>query len=209
MNKNKSIEVVLVVDRSGSMQNMAKDMEGGMNAFINEQKKIPGKCGVTYYRFDTVIEKVFENLDVKSVGELKIEPRGGTALFDAIGIAIQEVGQRLSKLSKNQRPDLVTMLILTDGENNSSKEYTAERIKEMIQHQEQKYNWEFVFLGANQDAFTTGQNYGFSGAKSMTFDKGGTAYMMQNLSTQTTMLRAGGCSAYEFSAMDRAESIKK
>ena len=210
MNKNKSIEVVLVVDRSGSMMSMAKDMEGGMNSFISDQKNNPGKCNVTYYRFDTVIEKVLENQDVKSVGELKIEPRGGTALFDAIGTAIQEVGQRLSKLNKSQRPDIVSLLIVTDGEENSSKEYTQAKVKEMIKHQEDVYKWEFVFLGANQDAFSNGQSFGFAGNKSMTYDNGGVGNVMKNLSAQTSSLRDGTLTAgYSFSAADRASAVTK
>ena len=168
MNKNKT-EVILVLDRSGSMASIQTDVEGGLKAFIEKQRKEPGECFVSLYQFDTEYEPVFENVDIKNVRPIKVFPRGWTALHDAIGRTINAVGDRLSKTPEKDRPGLVIMTILSDGQENSSKEFTANKVKEMVKHQRKKYSWQFVFLGANQDAMLAGSSYGFSKGTTMTY----------------------------------------
>jgi uncharacterized protein YegL len=168
MNKDKT-EVVFVLDRSGSMSSIKKDVEGGLKSFIEKQKKEPGQCSVSLFQFDTEYESVFENKDIKTLTEITVVPRGGTALFDAIGKTINSVGERLSKISEEYRPGLVIVNVITDGEENSSKEFKQEVIKEMVRHQTEKYNWQFIFLGANQDAIFNGNKYGFSTTRSLSY----------------------------------------
>jgi len=161
MNNNKS-HLCVVMDRSGSMSNIAKDMEGGLNSFIKEQKELPGELTVSFYRFDDFCERVIDFIPVKMVGELKLEPRNMTALNDAIGKAVKETGEALAKMKEEDRPALVTIMIITDGGENSSREYTAEMVKQMVTEQETKYNWKFTYLGANQDSFSVASNYGIN-----------------------------------------------
>lgn len=168
MNKQKT-ELVLVIDNSGSMQNIRADMEGGLNTLLASQKKAEGECVVTYYRFSSDTQRVYENRTLNEIDEIKIVPDASTALLDAIGLAVDEVGSRLAKTPENERPEKVVFVVITDGEENSSTKFKPSQIKEKIKHQEDKYSWQFIYLGSNQDAFTKGQDYGFGGQRSASY----------------------------------------
>lgn len=164
MRKNHS-EIICILDRSGSMASIKDDAIGGFNTFIEGQKKVQGTANVTLVLFDNEYEKVYENIDINSVAILTDQvfvPRNTTALNDAIGKTINEVGDRLNKTPEDQRPEKVLITILTDGYENASREFDNNKIKEMINHQREKYSWEFIYLAANQDAFATAGNYGIS-----------------------------------------------
>lgn len=152
-------ELIVVVDKSGSMSSIKSDAIGGFNEFLKEQKKSDFNVKMTLVFFDTTYEIVHNRVSVKKVPKLNEEtyrPGGGTALYDAIGRAMDEVGDRLAGTKEEKRPEKVLVVILTDGEENSSKEYPYEKISGMIEHQRTKYNWEFIFLAANQDAMAVG-----------------------------------------------------
>ncbi len=155
-------DLTFVLDRSGSMWSIAKDMEGGLAKFIEEQKLVKGECKVSLIQFDEKIETVFSGLALETIAAIKVEPRGSTALYDAVGRAIDEAGARFRKLKEKDRPERVTFVIITDGFENASKEYSAQKINEMITHQRDVYKWEFVFLGANQDSILTAQTLGIN-----------------------------------------------
>ena len=157
MNKNKT-ELVLVLDRSGSMYSCVKDTEGGARALIQDQKAEEGDVSVSYFRFNDFVEKVYEGVDIREIGAIKVDPSGITALYDGIGTAIDETGIRLSKMKEEDRPGLVIVVVMTDGGENGSREYDPVQVAEMIEHQSEKYGWQFMFLGANQDAFAAGRN---------------------------------------------------
>lgn len=162
-------EVIIVLDRSGSMESIKNDMEGGLKTFIEKQKLDPGECFVSLYQFDTEYETVFENKNIQDVESIKIFPRGSTALFDAIGKATNSVGERLSKTSDEDRPETVIFVAITDGQENSSKEFKSPQIKDMVSHQTDKYNWKYLFMGANQDAILNGQNIGVVHGSSLNY----------------------------------------
>ncbi len=174
MNKEKS-EVILVLDRSGSMSSIKSDIEGGLKAFLKEQKAQSGECYISLYQFDTEFETVFQVRDIQSIDDIIINPRGGTALLDAIGRSSNMVGERLAVTPEDERPGTVMFLILSDGEENSSREFNKTAIKNIIQHQTDVYKWSFTFLGANQDAITNGTDMGFSSNTSLTFGTGSSA----------------------------------
>lgn len=158
-------EIVVILDRSGSMENMAKDMRGGFNAFVAEQKKEPGECTLTLVQFDTqAIETVYTARPIAQVPLLVLEPRAGTPLNDAIGQTINSVGARFAALPEDGRPGKVLVLIITDGEENSSREFTRPQIKAMVERQIKDYQWQFVYLGANVDEFREAASYGIGAA---------------------------------------------
>lgn len=159
MNENLT-DITLVMDRSGSMQARRKDAEGGVNAFIQEQGREPGEAVLTLVQFDTEYEVVHSGSPIGEVSPYTLRPRGATALLDAVGRAILETGMRLEAMPEAERPGLVIFVINTDGLENSSREFTRDRIREMIQHQQKVYNWQFTYLGANQDAFEEGGQLG-------------------------------------------------
>ncbi|MBL8814443.1 MAG: VWA domain-containing protein [Planctomyces sp.] len=153
-------DITLVIDRSGSMQSIKSDAEGGINAFIEQQKQEPREANVTLVQFDNKYEFVHSGVPIRQVPPFKLVPRGSTALLDAVGRAINETGARLGALDESQRPGLVVFVIVTDGEENSSHEFSREQIREMVEHQQSVYNWRFTFLAANQDAFAAGGSMG-------------------------------------------------
>lgn len=157
-------DITLVVDRSGSMDAIKSDAEGGVNTFIAEQAKLPGEALLTLVQFDTEYEFVHKGTPVKKVGKYKLVPRGSTALLDAVGRAINETGDRLAKMAEADRPGLVVFVIVTDGLENSSREFTKAKVKEMIEHQQRVYKWHFNYLAANQDAFAEGAALGVASA---------------------------------------------
>ena len=171
-------DITLVVDRSGSMQAIRADAEGGVNAFIQEQVQEPGDALLTLVHFDTEYEVVHSGMPTEDVPPYSLVPRGATALLDAVGRAINETGSRLSKMDEKDRPGLVIFVINTDGLENSSREFTRAQIKGMIEHQQSQYNWHFTFLGANQDAFEEAGQLGIhrDGAANFAMDRVADSY---------------------------------
>ena len=162
-------EILVITDRSGSMASIASDVIGGYNRFIDDQRSLPGEARVTYTQFDTEYEVIYAGTALKKVPVLDDKtfvPRGGTALLDAIGRTLNEQGARIAK---EGWAELVIVLIVTDGEENSSREYDRARIKEMTSHAESN-GWKFVYLGANQDAFSVARGLGFSTAHTQGYD---------------------------------------
>lgn len=171
-------DITLVVDRSGSMASIQDDAQGGVNAFIAEQAKEPGEALLTLVQFDTEYDFLHKGVPISKVPHYDLCPRGMTALLDAVGRAIIETGQRLAAMNELDRPGLVIFVVMTDGCENSSKEYTKSQIKEMIERQQNKYSWHFTFLGANQDAFAEAGGMGIDagGAANYGAAKVGAAY---------------------------------
>ncbi|MGM0490362.1 MAG: vWA domain-containing protein [Planctomycetota bacterium] len=157
-------DVTLVVDRSGSMDAIREDAEGGVNSFIQDLGKGQGEALLTLVQFDTEYEFVHKGVPSQDVPKYELHPRGMTALLDAVGRAINETGQRLAALEEKDRPGLVLFVIMTDGMENSSVEFSKSQVKKMIEHQQAKYQWHFTFLGANQDAFSEAGGMGVQAA---------------------------------------------
>ncbi len=164
MNKNLT-HLAFIVDASGSMEPLRADTIGGFNQMLEEQRKATGESQITLVTFNTETREVFTGTDVKHVKNLSNDsyfPAGGTALLDAIGETIDRLGKLFAKTPEAKRPGKVLMVIITDGEENSSKTYELAKIKKMVEHQRNAYAWEFVFLGANIDAFATAESYGIN-----------------------------------------------
>lgn len=207
-----------VLDRSGSMSRHVKDTCGGFDAFIAEQRKLPGRCYVTLAQFDTEYELVYTHRDINDVPPLKLSPRGGTALLDAIGYTITAAGRELELLPEDQRPGSVIVPILTDGEENSSREYTHLMIQAMVKEQTEKYSWLFTYIGANQDAVLVGAGMGIPRAHTMTFDQDNTVEVFAAMSTSTGLYRqnraagqsyAASAAAAAYTDDQRAEAVQK
>ncbi len=188
MNNNLT-DITLVVDRSGSMEAIRADAEGGVNTFLTDQAAQPGDALVTLVQFDTRYEFAHRGVPVKEVPRYQLIPRGGTALLDAVGRAINETGERLSKMAEADRPGLVVFVVMTDGQENSSQEFTKASIKKMIEHQQTVYNWQFTFLGANQDAFAEAGSMGMAAAGIANFSTDKVAAAYQATSAKVARMR--------------------
>ena len=181
-------EIVAIIDRSGSMGHLRQDTIGGFNTFLSEQKKSSGKAKFTLVQFDDLYQIDYDGVDIQSVKDLTEEtyqPRGNTALLDAVGKTIVTVGERLAKLKEEERPGQVIFLIVTDGQENWSKEYkVASVIADMVKHQTEKYNWIFTFLGGGDAAFSQGALMGFSANNTYNYsaNHGGTSNLYKSVS---------------------------
>ena len=149
-------EIIVVMDKSGSMGMRRADAIGGFNSFLADQKKEPGEANLTLALFDTTYTIPVKGVPIKEVVPLNEDtyrPGGNTALNDALARAIIETGARLAAMPEEERPGKVICVIITDGEENSSVEHTKRQVKEMVEHQESKYDWAFIYLGVGVDAF--------------------------------------------------------
>lgn len=172
MNNNLT-EIVSIIDRSGSMQSVKQDAIGGFNSFIEEQLKEDGDAQVTVVLFNHEYSKLYDGVPLTSDIELNDDnyaPSGTTALLDAIGRTIDDVGKRLSEMPESDRPGLVIVAILTDGLENASTDYDSTELNVMIEHQQNKYGWEFVFLAANQDAIATARSLSIKASNAVSFN---------------------------------------
>jgi hypothetical protein len=171
-------EVVFILDRSGSMQGHEDDTIGGFNAMLDKQRQVAGDAKLTTVLFDHEYELLHDRLDIDSVGHISAKDyyvRGNTALLDAIGRSINKIiGVRKALAANSEQktddgmgvPSIekqnVTFIIVTDGHENASNEFSADQIKKMIRQQEDRYGWEFIYLAANIDAVLTGEEYGIN-----------------------------------------------
>lgn len=159
-------EILIILDRSGSMHALTKDVIGGFNSFIDSQRTLPGEARVTLVQFSDASSLIYEAKPLAEVGEMTtFKPGGSTALLDAIGQTLDRQGKRIAgeKWAKS-----VVVVIITDGEENASHEYSNARIREMIAHAE-NHDWKFIYLGANQDAFAVGTSLGISKGMTMSY----------------------------------------
>jgi len=158
-------ELIVVIDESGSMGSVRNDTIGGFNTFLETHQKMPGEAKLTLVKFDTKYDIVHNGLDIQKTPPLNSKtysPSGMTALLDAVGKTIDAVGKRLDATPEEEKPEKVIMVIMTDGEENSSREYKIEDVKRKMKHQQDVYKWDVVFMGADQDAWAAGGGMGVS-----------------------------------------------
>lgn len=158
-------ELVFILDKSGSMGGLESDTIGGFNSMLAKQKAVEGECRITTVLFDNNYELLHDRIDIKAVGpitEKDYQVGGSTALLDAIGRTIHKIVSVQMHTAEDYRAEKVMFVIITDGMENSSREYTSEKVKALIEKQKEKYGWEFIFLGANIDSIHTAQMYGIS-----------------------------------------------
>lgn len=172
MTRSDLTHLYFLLDRSGSMQSIKSDIEGGFTAFVEEQRKGAGECLASLAQFDDVYEVVYVDKPVADVPPLDLRPRNMTALHDAMGRLITDAGAKLAALPEDQRPGTVIVAIMTDGLENASKEWHAPAIKALVELQTSQYHWEFLYMGADQDAVEVGAGLGIAAANSITYSRG-------------------------------------
>jgi len=146
-------DIIVVLDRSGSMESIRADMEGGFNQFVKEQKAAPGECRLSLFQFDDVYDQVYSRRPLADVPPLRLMPRNMTALLDAVGRTINVVGQGFAAEPEAERPEKVVFMVITDGHENASHEFTKAQVRALVERQAKDYQWQFVYLGSDLSTF--------------------------------------------------------
>lgn len=193
MKKNLA-EIVFILDRSGSMSGLEADTIGGFNSMIEKQKKADGEAMISTVLFDNVSEVIHDRvsvLDIQPMTDKDYTVRGCTALLDAIGGAIHHIGNIHKYARAEDVPEHTLFVITTDGMENASRHYNAERVKQMIERQKARYGWEFLFLGANIDAVETARHFGIGADRAVNYhsDSAGTQLNYEVLSEAICAVR--------------------
>lgn len=171
MKKNLT-ELVFILDKSGSMGGLEKDTIGGYNSMLEKQKAVEGECVITTVLFDNNYELLHDRIDIRAVKPITEEEYfvgGSTALLDAIGKTVTKIGNVQKNTAEEYRAEKVMFVIITDGEENASRRYSAETVREMIKRQKEKFGWEFIFLGANIDAVETAGRFGIDADRAVDY----------------------------------------
>ena len=193
MKKNLT-EIIFILDRSGSMSGLEADTIGGFNSMIEKQKKADGEAMISTVLFDNVSEVIHDRvsvLDIQPMTDKDYTVRGCTALLDAIGGAIHHIGNIHKYARAEDVPEHTLFVITTDGMENASRHYNAERVKQMIERQKARYGWEFLFLGANIDAVETARHFGIGADRAVNYhsDSAGTQLNYEVLSEAICAVR--------------------
>ena len=194
MKKNLT-EIVFILDRSGSMAGLEADTIGGFNAMIRKQKDEAGEAYVSTILFDNHTEVIHDRVDIQKIRPMTCKDyyvRGCTALLDAVGMSIHHIGNVHKYAREEDRPEKTIFVITTDGMENASKEYTYDHVRRMIERQQQKYGWEFLFLGANIDAAKEAARFGITEDRAANYhaDHQGTAVIYEAMSEAVCNVRA-------------------
>ena len=188
-------EIVFILDRSGSMAGLEADTIGGFNAMIEKQKAEPGQALISTVLFDNDTQVIHDRVPLDRIQPLTDRDyyvRGCTALLDAVGGAIHHIGNVHKYAREEDRPEKTLFVITTDGMENASRWYTYERVKAMIEHEKQKYGWEFLFLGANIDAAREAARFGIDADRAANYhaDRKGTGVIYEAVNKTVTNFRA-------------------
>lgn len=211
MKKNLT-ELVFILDKSGSMSGLEKDTIGGFNSMLEQQKKLDGECVITTVLFDNRYELLHDRIDFRAIKPITAKEYfvgGSTALLDAIGKTIHKIGTAQKNTAKDYRADKVMFVIITDGEENTSREYSATQVKKMINRQKKRYGWEFIFLGANIDAVETAGRFGIAADRAVDYvaDCEGTELNFQMMSKTVASFRE--CGAVPTACLDEIRKDMK
>ena len=188
-------ELVLILDRSGSMSGLEKDTIGGFNSMLDKQRKEPGDAVVSTVLFDNETEVIHDRValaDVPNLTDKDYFVRGCTALLDAVGGAIHHIGNVHKYARKEDVPEKTLFIITTDGMENASYRYTYDKVRHMIDRQKERCGWEFLFLGANIDAAAEASRFGIDESMAANYhcDEAGTALNYEVISEAITSVRA-------------------
>ena len=190
-------ELVFILDKSGSMGGLESDTIGGYNSMLAKQQAVEGECRITTVLFDNTYELLHDRHNLKEVGPIsdkEYQVGGTTALLDAIGITINKIEKAQKQTAEEYRADKVLFVIITDGEENSSREYSAKKVKDKIEKQKKEFGWEFIFLGANIDAVETAGSFGISADRAVDFiaDSKGLKKTYKVMADTVAMYRSAG-----------------
>ena len=207
-------EIVFILDRSGSMAGLENDTIGGYNSMLEKQKNEEGEVIISTVLFDNVTEVLHDRIPLDKINpitEKEYFVRGSTALLDAVGGAIHHIGNVHKYAREEDVPEKTLFIITTDGMENSSRQYTYNKVKKMVERQKEKYHWEFIFMGANMDAVSVANNFGVDRLHAVTYecDGAGTALNYKVMSKMVSRARKAGSAKEMGAAFDSEEMLSE
>lgn len=207
-------EIVFILDRSGSMAGLENDTIGGYNSMLEKQKNEEGEVIISTVLFDNVTEVLHDRIPLDKINpitEKEYFVRGSTALLDAVGGAIHHIGNVHKYAREEDVPEKTLFIITTDGMENSSRQYTYNKVKKMVERQKEKYHWEFIFMGANMDAVSVANNFGVDRLHAVTYecDGAGTALNYKVMSKMVSRARKARSAKEMGAAFDSEEMLSE
>jgi uncharacterized protein YegL len=199
--------ILMITDVSGSMWELKDDATGGIRNFLTEQDAEPGKTTLSFYEFSTFSRLIHDFAPLKDAFGYALNPTGGTALLDAVGNAVTEVGATLAAMPEDERPEFVVVMITTDGDENSSREWDKPAIKQLLTQQQETYNWAVTYQGANVDAFKEAGSLGIAANSTIAVAAcgQGVASGYESASRMTKSFRGGGDFSYTQEERDKTK----
>jgi len=203
-----------LTDRSGSMSSILSDMQNGFNYFVKEQKDVPGECHFRHIQFDWAFPTGYELVYDGPIADAPLwalVPRARTALWDAQGTAITDLGKDLANMAEDERPEKVVVMTVTDGEENASMYWTGPKVARLVRQQAEEWNWQFLYLGANQDAINEAGKIGIPDTSALTFvpTAAGIASAYQSASASVSNYRMGNTNSTQFTPADRQAATQQ
>lgn len=199
-------ELVFIIDRSGSMSGLEADTIGGFNGLLEKQKKETGEAYVSVVLFDDQTEVLYDRVDIQKVEPMNDKQyyvRGCTALLDAVGGAIHHIKNVHRYAREEDVPEKTLFIITTDGMENASRQYSYDKVRRMVEHEKEKYHWEFLFLGANMDAIQVAGRFGIKPSRAVNYENDGAGTQLN----YEVMLKAVSCARMSATAMDMEEAF--
>jgi uncharacterized protein YegL len=196
MTRQNFTSINVLLDKSGSMLPLSNETIHGFNSFLQQQKNIAGDAIFSLCLFNESSHLVYDCLPLSQILNINnniYKPNGSTALLDAIGSTIDNVGERLHNMPAQERPSKVLFLIITDGHENASTKYDLNKIKNMIEHQRDMYSWDFIFMGANIDTFSVSNSLGIPKSFDYQATSCGTKNLFNTISESVTEYRSNNC----------------
>ena len=191
---NQLTEIVFILDRSGSMAGLVDDTIGGFNSMVEKQKREPGEALLTTVLFSDHTQLLYDRVDIRKaepMTEQQYQVGGCTALLDAIGWTVRHIAKIHKYAREEDRPAKTIFVITTDGMENASRTCTYEEVKRLVAHEQEKYGWEFLFLGANMDAISAARSFGIRPDRAVRYapDRRGTMLNYQVVSDTVGRVR--------------------
>jgi uncharacterized protein YegL len=207
-------EIVFILDRSGSMGGLENDTIGGYNSMIAKQKTEEGEAIISTVLFDNETEVLHDRVSldkIEPITEKEYYVRGSTALLDAIGGAIHHIGNVHKYAREEDVPEKTLFIITTDGMENSSRQYSYDKVKKMVERQKEKYHWEFIFLGANIDAVNVASRFGVDRSRAVRYecDSAGTALNYEVMGKMVACARSAKSAKAMEAAFDSDEMLSE
>lgn len=199
-------ELVFIIDRSGSMSGLEADTIGGFNGLLEKQKKETGEAYVSVVLFDDQTEVLYDRVDIQEVEPMNDKQyyvRGCTALLDAVGGAIHHIKNVHRYAREEDVPEKTLFIITTDGMENASRQYSYDKVRRMVEHEKEKYHWEFLFLGANMDAIQVAGRFGIKPSRAVNYENDGAGTQLN----YEVMSKAVSCARMSATAMDMEEAF--